>query len=242
MKLITDPARKGFARLMEIEELTLEKGARCRLLDNERETAVLLLQGEVNYHWGTEQKTAKRSNVFEDTASCLHVCAGTEVVLTVTEHCELLVQRAVNPRSFEPRFYSPEDCKTEIFGDGVWDNSARRRVVTIFDYDSAPYSAMVMGEVYNAPGCWSSYIPHSHPQPEVYYYRFDKPQGFGACFIGDNAYRITDRSTAEIPGGQTHPQVTAPGYGMYYCWMIAHLENNPWRDRNNDPAHTWLLD
>ncbi len=29
---------------------------------------------------------------------------------------------------------------------------------------------------------------------------------------------------------------------MYYCWMIRHLDGNPWTDRIDDPAHVWLLD
>ena len=110
------------------------------------------------------------------------------------------------------------------------------------NYSNAPYSNMVNGEIVSYPGRWSSYIPHEHPQPEVYYYKFDKPQGFGACFIGDEAYKVKDGGYAIIEGGYTHPQATAPGYRMYYCWMIRHLDGNPWTDRIDDPAHVWLLD
>ena len=101
---------------------------------------------------------------------------------------------------------------------------------------------MVMGEIIVPQGGWSSYPPHQHPQPEVYYYRFEKPQGFGGCFIGDDVYKISDGSFCAIPGGFTHPQVNAPGYPMYYVWMIRHLDGNPWTDRIFDPAHKWLLD
>jgi len=101
---------------------------------------------------------------------------------------------------------------------------------------------MVIGEVITYPGKWSSYPPHHHPQPEVYYYRFNKPQGFGCSIIGDEVYKITDSSMSIIPGGLVHPQTSAPGYAMYYCWMIRHLENNPWTDRIDDKAHEWLLE
>ncbi len=49
----------------------------------------------------------------------------------------------------------------------------------MFDLDNAPQSNLVMGEVFNQPGRWSSYPPHHHPQPEVYYYQFEHPEGFG---------------------------------------------------------------
>ena len=43
-----------------------------------------------------------------------------------------------------------------------------------------------------------------------------------------------------IPGGVIHPQVTAPAFLMYYCWMIRDLEDNPWTDRIVDPRYTWI--
>jgi 5-deoxy-glucuronate isomerase len=126
-------------------------------------------------------------------------------------------------------------------GETQWEGTAKREVLTIFDYQNAPYSNMVIGEVITKAGRWSSYIPHSHPQPEVYYYKFDKPQGFGASFIGDQVFKAADGSAACIPGGLTHPQTSAPGYNMYYCWMIRHLPKLPWTTRDNDPVHEWLL-
>ena len=101
---------------------------------------------------------------------------------------------------------------------------------------------MVIGEVINFPGKWSSYIPHHHPQPEIYYYRFNKEQGFGCSIIGDDVYKIKHNSYSIIPGGLVHPQVAAPGYAMYYCWMIRHLEGNPWTDRIDEEQHKWLLE
>jgi 5-deoxy-glucuronate isomerase len=137
--------------------------------------------------------------------------------------------------------YGPEDapwiysCK-EKFG-----NTAKRQVSTVFDYTTAPYSNMVIGEVMNDRGNWSGYIPHHHPQPETYYFMFDRNEGFGASFVGEDVYKIKDGSFSAIPGGKTHPQACAPGYQMYTCWMIRHLDGNPWVDRIDDERYTWLL-
>jgi len=101
---------------------------------------------------------------------------------------------------------------------------------------------MVLGEVLNDRGNWSGYIPHEHPQPETYYFLFDREEGFGASFVGDAVYKSTHGSFSAIPGGVTHPQVCAPGYRMYTCWMIRHLDGNPWTDRIDDIRYTWLYD
>ena len=77
-------------------------------------------------------------------------------------------------------FYHPGNCLYQEFGKGQWNGTGHRIVSTMFDLDNAPQSNLVMGEVFNQPGRWSSYPPHHHPQPEVYYYQFDHPEGFGA--------------------------------------------------------------
>lgn len=111
----------------------------------------------------------------------------------------------------------------------------------MFDLDNAPQSNMVMGEVFNQPGRWSSYPPHYHPQPELYYYQFDHPEGFGAGFEGNTPYKTENGSCLCIRGGNAHQQVTAPGYEMYYVWLIRHLDGDPWdKTRIYVPEYEWL--
>ena len=206
----------------------------------EEEMAVLLVQGQIQYTWEGRSECAKRNNFVEEGPHCLHVSKGVAVTITAAENSEVLVQSTVNGTTFPAVFYRPENCRNDIFGLGVLEGKLERTVRTIFDYKNAPYSNMVCGEVINHQGGWSSYTPHHHPQPEVYYYRFERSEGFGACFIGEDVYKIIDGSVAAIPGGKTHPQVTAPAYPMYYCWMIRHLPGNPWTDRVVDPRYSWI--
>ena len=106
--------------------------------------------------------------------------------------------------------------------------------------DNAPFSNMVLGEVLNRPGKWSSYPPHHHPQPEVYFYRFDYPHGFGAGFANGDVYKTEQNGCAVINHG-FHSQVVAPGYAMCYAWGIRHLEGDPWlKTRIDDKEHEWL--
>ncbi len=204
------------------------------------EMAVLLVLGNVTFAWEGREETGLRHSFIEEGPYCLHTRQGVEVTVKALADSEVLVQTTENGSYFAPVFYRPQDCRNDVFGLGVLEGKLERTVRTIFDYNNAPYSNMVNGEVINHQGGWSSYTPHHHPQPEVYYYRYERPEGFGACFIGENVYKIKDGSVAAIPGGKTHPQVTAPAFPMYYCWMIRHLPGDPWTGRIVDERYSWI--
>ena len=211
-------------------------------LDDKCETAFLLLKGEAEISWLGRTEKISRENPFVKTPYCLHVPKGIEVTITAKEGTEILIEQTDNERDFAPVFYTPDDILYQEFGKGQWDGTGYRICSTVFDYDNAPYSNMVLGEVFNQPGRWSSYPPHHHPQPEVYYYQFDKPQGFGACFIGDNVFKSTEGSACFITDGFDHEQVVAPGYEMCYVWMIRHIDGDPWYKTTRFYAeeHEWL--
>lgn len=241
-KAVTRMNGKNSSMLMDITVYHLKPGETFQIFDQEKEVAILLLQGLVDYEWLTNKERASRADVFSEAPYCLHIAKATKAVVVAEKESEILVQATTNELEFTSHFYTPSECKIELMGESQWDGTAKREVLTIFDYQNAPYSNMVMGEVITKSGRWSSFIPHSHPQPEVYYYKFAKPQGFGASFLGDEVYKVKDGSAACIEGGLTHPQTAAPGYPMYYCWMIRHLPGNPWTTRENDPEHIWLLE
>lgn len=226
--------------LMDIAIYQMKAGEELSFSCLKDEMAVLLLTGEIQFSWEERKEWGKRRSLMEEGPYCLHVPKGILVSVQAKEDSQVLVQSTENDRVFDSVFYRPEDCTNDIFGEGLWENKMKRTVRTIFDYGNAPYSNMVNGEVITHQGGWSSYTPHDHLQPEVYYYRFERPEGFGACFIGEEAFKIKDGSCAAIPGGRTHPQVTAPGFPMYYCWMIRHLPGNPWTTRTDDPRYNWI--
>jgi len=212
-------------------------------IDTIKETAFVILTGQISITWDDQTETMERKSLFDENPYCLHVPANTKVQIKAVSAAEVLIQKTENEKLFPAKFYRPEDVQCDQFGAGKWNGTAERTVRTIFDYTNAPYSNMVNGEVINRPGRWSGYIPHTHPQPEVYTYKFDKPQGFGCSFIGEEAFKISHNSWSAIPGGDSHPQVTAPGYAMWYSWMIRHLPGDPWnKTRTDDPDHVWLLD
>jgi len=227
--------------LMNVTVYQIKKGKSITFFSDIEETAILLVAGAVNFAWQDKSYEAVREDTFRDGPACLHVPRAIAVMIEAVQDSEVLVQSAENSAVFDSVLYTPENCKTDTFGAGQFEGKAQRTVRTFFDCHTAPDSYLVMGELLAPQGGWSSYPPHSHEQPEVYYYRFDKPQGFGACFVGNDVFKITDGSFAALPGGLTHPQVNAPGYPMYYVWMIRNFEGNPWTERNFDPDHVWLL-
>lgn len=230
--------------LMDIRVYRMKAGETRTFRREGEETAVLLLAGKAEFSGGGVTAPVSRKDVFTEGPWCLHVCTGVEVRVTAGTETEILVQCTKNDRDFAPKLYTPEDAPWKYSCVGKFGDVAKRRVNTIFDHDIAPWSNMVLGEVLNDRGNWSGYLPHRHPQPETYYFKFDCPEGFGASFVGDQVFKSVDGSFSAIPGGELHPQAVAPGFQMYTCWMIRHLEGKPWlqTDRCEDERYTWLHD
>lgn len=228
--------------LMDIRVYRMPAGMSKVIHKAAEETAILLLKGSVTFEWEGNRSAVSRKDVFTEGLWCLHVSKDKAVTVTAGSDTEIIIQSTHNDREFGSRLYGPEDAPWIWSCQDQFGGTAVRRVSTVFDYTTAPYSNMVIGEVLNERGNWSGYIPHHHPQPEAYYFLFDRPEGFGASFVGDDVYKIKDGSFSAIPGGKTHPQAAAPGFVMYTCWMIRHLEQNPWTDRIDDERYTWLYD
>jgi 5-deoxy-glucuronate isomerase len=241
-KILTEYDGPYSDMLMDIRVYRINAGKRRCFRRIGEETAVLLLGGRISMNWEGTGCEVSRKDVFTEGPWCLHVPSGVEISIDAVDESEILVQSTRNKSVFPIVLYSPSDAPWKDVCRGRFGDTANRLVNTIFDYNNAPYSNMVLGEVLNDRGNWSGYIPHEHPQPETYYFLFDRPEGFGASFIDDDVYKSVSGSFAAIPGGNTHPQVCAPGFSMYTCWMIRHLDGNPWTDRIDDPRYTWLYD
>lgn len=232
------------AMRMDIRLYTLYAGQSRSFESEKEETAVLLLSGKIIFAWDGNQETVSRKDVFTQGPWALHASKNHKITVTALEESEILVQKTLNEREFSSRLYSPENAPWIASSKGKFGNTANRLVNTIFDHDICPESNMVLGEVLNARGNWSGYLPHRHPQPETYLFKFDRPEGFGASFVGDQVFKSVNNSFSAIPGGELHPQAVAPGFQMYTCWMIRHLDDNPWlqTDRNEDERYLWLHD
>lgn len=243
-QILTTYSNEYSDMMMDIRVFRLRAGETRNFTRKGEEVAVLLLSGKITFIFDGRTEKASRKNVFAEGPWCAHVCAGTPVSVKADSDAEILVQCTKNTNTFQTEFHAPADAPWQYSAKDKFGGVAQRRVNTLFDHDNSPLSNMVLGEVLNDRGNWSGYLPHSHPQPEAYYFKFDRPEGFGASFVGDQVFKSVDGSFSAIPGGALHPQAVAPGFQMYTCWMIRHLDGNPWlqTDRCEDERYTWLHD
>ncbi len=226
---------------MDVGLLVMEAGDTYSIKEAEKETAVLLFQGKMELTYCCNTVVCERPDCFHYEAYCLLASCGCDITIKALDHCEIYIQQTINKTPFKSVLYTPETVQVQHAGaNGELMGCMRREIKTFFDYDNAPFSNMVLGEVLNFPGKWSSYPPHHHPQPEVYFYRFDYPQGFGAGFANGEIFKTEHNGCAIINSG-FHSQTAAPGYAMCYAWGIRHLDGDPWeKTRIDDKEHEWL--
>jgi len=228
--------------LMDFGILVLSNGQSQENSDD-LERAYLLIKGEVTLEWNGHKQTIKRLSFLDEAPWCLHLQAGEKVKITgVADETEISVTKTNNDNSFPSKFYTPIECASELRGKGMMNETSTRTVRTIFDYHNAPYSKLVIGEVINTPGKWSSYPPHHHQQPEIYYYRMFPENGYGFSQLGEKVVKVKNSDTVLIIHDESHPQVAAPGYAMYYVWVIRHLDENPYITPVFETEHLWISD
>lgn len=233
---LRDPTGIGFSilKLHEGEHHRIQCGHEC---------ALLLMTGQLNVQVGQDICQAQRSSLFDQAPFSCHVDAHTEIQLQALSDVEVALFEVSNSQTFSPEFYSPEDTSNEPRGEGLVGNQCLRHVRTIFDdANSHPHSQLVLGEVINFPGRWSSYPPHHHPQPEIYHYRFSHPQGYGHGELGEEVLKVRHGDTVRILDEMDHSQCSAPGYAMYYIWVIRHLPQQRYSIPQFTPEHTWTMD
>lgn len=180
-----------------------------------------------------------RGSLFKENPTCIHFASRKlKIKRGETKYLEFAYIETKNKHGSFLYIYAPENIKTEIRGKGTM----KRTVKTIFDYNTRPDSNLVVGEVINLPGRYSSAPPHHHPQPEIYFYRFQPKQGFGFAELGENkALKVKHNDAILIPGNTDHLQTAAPGYHMWYLWIIRHLPKNPYTGFEYNPEHEWIL-
>ena len=239
---IIDMDGEHAAALMDFGVLKLSEGQ--TITDTaSKERAFLLISGEVEFRWEGQRVGAGRSSCFAEGPWCLHVPSNIPVNITcIQRDAEIAVYKTNNERSFASRLFTPEDCQVQMLGTGMMNEMATRATRSIFNKANREEANLLLGETINFPGKWSSYPPHHHPQPEVYFYKFNLENGFGYAGLGERVYKVINNDTLLITAEVGHPQVAAPGYAMYYAWAIRHIDNQPFLKPTFFHEYLWLND
>ncbi|MFC3051938.1 5-deoxy-glucuronate isomerase [Kordiimonas pumila] len=209
----------------------------------ENESAWLLMDGEVTCDIDGQTVHWSRGSLFDEHPSCVHGAKGVNLQVTAITDAEFTVYQCGNEVKFPTEIYTPDAGVDEPRGKGQVGGTCLRFVRTIFDdTNSVPEAELVLGEVITMPGKWSSYPPHHHPQPEIYHYRFTDPRGWGHGELEDDVVKIRPNDSVRIMDKKTHAQVAAPGYGMYYAWVIRHLPGDRYGIPKFVDEHAWTME
>jgi 5-deoxy-glucuronate isomerase len=211
------------------------------------EAALVLLTGDVSW-LGVR---VARPNVFGHAASAVYLPPGARVDVVAHAPTELALAATYNAElpsggTATPARIGVDDVVVHERGRPGWQRQVHDVVA-----DNVDASSLIVGETFNEPGQWSSFPPHKHDGrdgetalEEVYYFRFDRPDGFGFQGLyepgGDECAVLLRHGTiVGIPRGY-HPVCAAPGYRLYYLWALVGTSRKV--TMYEDPAHRWLHD
>lgn len=228
---------------MEFGVVAMTKGD-VMSFDYAQEVLYDLMFGKVTFTWQGKSETVERVDCFHDGAFVLHVPQNVAVsVECLSDKAEIAVARTENSKTFEARLLHPEDCLSpnEKRGEGLMNDCSTRIVRTFFDRSNVPETNFFVGEVVHFPGLWSSFPPHQHVEPELYYYKFLPENGYGLAEYGDDAYKVKHNDLTGMPENVTHSQAAAPGYAEYYLWCIR-LQDDKNIVTTVVPEYAWVAD
>ncbi|MCQ2742562.1 MAG: 5-deoxy-glucuronate isomerase [Bacilli bacterium] len=248
-KVIT--SRNSPLTYAEMDMLVLSKGEKFVIDEVDKEFVSLVMYGQVNVcgEGFCFEKVGKRASTME-VVGAENVYVGKNTPFTiecVSEKAKVAIAKAPAPKYFAPQCVRAEDMKLATFGKETF----VRDVAFTFP-ETMQSNYLYIGEYWVENGFWASFPPHKHDVEngkegaldEIYYYEFDKPQGFGIQMVYtddktiNEAYKIETGDAVEIPVGY-HPMAVAPGYRNYTLWIMA----GPRRGllSSGEPCHQWIV-
>lgn len=219
-------------KMVEFGTVALSRGKRLDIQCGRKETCLLLLCGSCSVETdGGKWMLGPRKDVFSDFPWALYLRNVSGMTLIARSKTEAVVS-SVRSFSRKPlsKLISPQDVVERTVGADTY----LRRVRTVIGEDF-PAEKLLLGETLNEAGKWSSYPPHRHEKDappheakleEVYYYRTEKPYGFGVQRIYtddrriDETYTVRQGDVCVLPRGY-HPVSAAPCSKLYYFWVLA---------------------
>jgi 5-deoxy-glucuronate isomerase len=255
------PSRAGWDYI-SFQARRLSAGRSWSFKTNENELALINLSGvfSVQSNRGEWRKIGGRANVFEGAAHALYLPRRTDFTVTAENDCTYAVTWVPTDQDHAPWLIKPSDVPISIRGG---DNVSRQ--INDLLPPNSPVHRLVLVEVYTPSGNWSSFPPHKHDVhivgadgalieadlEEVYFYQFDKPEGFAYQRVYtdersplhqagqpiDALVRAEHNCAVLVPEGY-HPVVAVPGYTCYYLNVLAGSAQS--LANQDDPKYSWV--
>ncbi|WP_410677549.1 5-deoxy-glucuronate isomerase [Citrobacter braakii] len=219
------------------------------------ELAIVILSGkchitvdDINY-----SNLGSRRDVFSGKATTVYVPINSTYTITESQNGKLEAAILIVPAEIKKKSFviKPEEVVVNQRGNLIW----QREVHNILtDNVEGKVHRIIVGETFSHPGHWSSYPPHKHDtqnlpyetkMDEIYLFKVNPGEGFGIQILYSEDWEVReavivkDGDAVTIPGGY-HPVAAAPGYQVYYLWVMAGeygRELNP----KDDPKFKWLF-
>jgi len=239
----------SFCQKVEIDMVKLADGQTKTYSETDKEYGLVILGGKctVAGNGFNYENIGERKTVFDGNATSVYIPRNTEFTITGVGEVSIAVAKCPSNKDHKPVLIKPEDVIAKDLGKPGW----QRHAMFVLD-ERVEADQVYIGECWIEGGQWSSYPPHKHDDDnmpieaateEIYYFEFDKPQGFGIQKVYtadrsiDETYTVENGDWVEIPRGY-HPCHVAPGYRNYYLWIMA--GENRGFFMTSDPDHAWL--
>jgi 5-deoxy-glucuronate isomerase len=238
-----------FKHIGEFGILRLTGGRSFKEICLEHETTLVVLSGTCSVSAGdkTWEDIGSRRTVFDGLPTALYVPPGIQYSV-ISEDVEIGVCKVrCRANSGTPVLITPDKVKVMQVGRDNWS-----REVRIMIGPDSPAQKMIIGETLNPPGNWSGTPPHKHENDnlpeeslheELYYFRTDKPQGWGIERLYSSERNINEfiylqnNTVTFMPWGY-HQIVASPGYTLYYLFFLA--GNGTKLAGFEDRQHNWI--
>jgi 5-deoxy-glucuronate isomerase len=249
VKLAVDTGSVGW-KYLGFELRRLSATETFALTRADQELAIIPIEGSAIIEAGDHSYELSRRGVFTDVGSLLYVPPQTPVRMTATTDFEFALGSAPARGGYPLRLVSAEEIKVELRGGG----NALRQVHHVLA-PPLPAERLISYEVFLPGGSWAGWPPHRHDGvdgspylEEIYYFLFDRPDGFGFHRNYDDSgydevFVVRNGDCVVVPKG-FHVTTSSPGNNMWILNFLAGdlLGEERSRGPHFDPTTTWICD
>lgn len=234
--------------------LNLESTKGYQSESNNEELALVILSGkcQIKVNNSLFENLGERKNVFDGPATTVYVPINSHYEITACQSgsVELAIVSVPAEKQFQPFIVKPEEVVINHRGVLNWQRDVHDLLT---DNAEGRVHRIVLGETFAFSGQWSSYPPHKHDTynppfeaklDETYLFKVNPSEGFGVQVMYSDdfslreAHIIKNGDAVALPIGY-HPVVAAPGFQIYYLWVMAG-EYGRILKPNDDPKLAWI--